>query len=194
LWSLHTSDAISNIIKDSYKQNRHDDDLNQPLSVQHWGKDAQKRRYWLIEGKDDTPFRLYRESNPAQKRNTWWSVAGSIDELRVIAEKLAGDGSQAGRRLSERITNALPRFEATEEVSHRLLLIVSSLTISRNANVGSIGSLAKCSLLDLNRGFPCTKAVLEANGCDTLSVMMKTTSPCLILERDHAARLVTLEL
>jgi hypothetical protein len=118
MWSLHSSDAINAIIKESYKQSRHDDDLNQPLSVQPWGRDGDKRRYWLIEGRDDTPFRLYRESNPALKHNTWRSVAGTIDELREVAQKLNDeDSTQAARRLSTRITNSLPRFEATEEAS-----------------------------------------------------------------------------
>jgi hypothetical protein len=118
LWSLHSSEAISTIIKDSYKQNRQEDDKNQPLAVQSWGRDGDKRRYWLVEGKDDTDFRLYRESNPALKNITWRSVAGSIDEIKAVAEKLDGDGSQAARRLSASIMNAIPRFEATEEVSY----------------------------------------------------------------------------
>jgi hypothetical protein len=116
MWSLHCSDAISHIIKESYKQSRQDDDLNQPLSVQPWGKDGDKRRYWLVEGRDDTSFRLYRESNPALKTHTWWSMAGSIDELKVVSQNLEQDGSQISRRLAQRITNALPRFLATEEV------------------------------------------------------------------------------
>ncbi|KAF2669211.1 hypothetical protein BT63DRAFT_424943 [Microthyrium microscopicum] len=119
MWSLHSSEAISGMIKDSYKQNRHDDDMNQPLSVQSWGRDGDKRRYWLIEGRDDTPFRLYRESNPALKNITWRSIAGSIDELQEVAVKLDNDGSQAARRLSQRITAALSRFEATEEKRKR---------------------------------------------------------------------------
>ncbi|KAK7709072.1 hypothetical protein SLS57_008797 [Botryosphaeria dothidea] len=119
IWSLHGSEVIKGIIKESYKQNRHDDDLNQPLSVQAWGSDGDKRRYWLVEGKDDTPFRLYRESNPANKKITWWSVAGTIDELRVVAAKLAEDSTQASRRLGERINAAIPRFEATEEKRKR---------------------------------------------------------------------------
>ncbi|KAL1623956.1 hypothetical protein SLS56_008081 [Neofusicoccum ribis] len=119
LWSLHGSEAVLKIIKDSYKQSRHDDDLNQPLSVQPWGMDGDKRRYWLIEGKDDTPFRLYRESNPALKKNTWRTIAGTIDELREVAAKLADDSSQASRRLSDRIHAAIPRFEATEEKRRR---------------------------------------------------------------------------
>lgn len=103
-------------IKDSYKQVRHDDDLNQPLSIQPWGRDELKRRYWLIEGQDDTHFRLYRESNPALKTNTWWSVAGTIDEIREVGEKLEQEKSQHSKKLSERIMHAIPRFEGGEEV------------------------------------------------------------------------------
>ena len=103
-------------MKESYKQQRHDNDLNQPLSVQSWGRDGDKRRYWLIEGQDDTHFRLYRESNPALKHTTWRSVAGTIDEVKAVAERLGDDNSQASKRLRERITLAIPRFEASEEV------------------------------------------------------------------------------
>ncbi|KAF2490533.1 hypothetical protein BU16DRAFT_531020 [Lophium mytilinum] len=120
LWSLHESEAVNGMIKESYKQARHDGDENQPLSVQPWGRDGDKRRYWLVEGRDDTAFRVYRESNPVLKHNTWWSVAGTIDELRVLSDKLKDeDGTQAARRLSERIINAIPRFEATDEKRKR---------------------------------------------------------------------------
>lgn len=115
LWALNTSEAIGAIIRESYKQSRHDDDLNQPLSVHPWGKDGNKRRYWLIEGRDDTPFRLYRESNPALKTHTWRSMAGTIEELREVADKLKDEGSQAARRLGDRVIAAIPRFEASEE-------------------------------------------------------------------------------
>lgn len=104
-------------MKESYKQQRHDDDLNQPLSVQAWGRDGEKRRFWLVEGQDDTHFRLYRESNPVLKHNTWRSVAGSIDELKTVAEKLGEEGTQAARRLQDRITLAIPRLESSEDVS-----------------------------------------------------------------------------
>ena len=124
IWSLSSSEAIQAILKESYKQQRHDDDLNQPLSVQSWGRDGDKRRYWLIEGQDDTHFRLYRESNPLLKHNTWWSIAGSIDELKVVAERLGEEGSQASRRLKERILAGVPRFEASEEVGLLLTLKV----------------------------------------------------------------------
>ncbi|MCJ1266374.1 hypothetical protein MMC22_006258 [Lobaria immixta] len=119
LWSLSSSEAIQAIIKESFKQQRHDDDLNQPLSVQPWGRDGDKRRYWLIEGQDDTHFRLYRESNPVLKHNTWRNVAGSIDELKDVATHLGEEGTQASRRLRDRITQAVPRFEASEEKRKR---------------------------------------------------------------------------
>ncbi|KAJ5573667.1 uncharacterized protein N7459_008094 [Penicillium hispanicum] len=119
LWSLSSSEAIQAKIKESYKQSRHDDDLNQPLSVQPWGRDSLKRRYWLIEGQDDTNFRLYRESNPALKHITWWSVAGSIPEMQTIADKLQEEKGINSKKLSERIRNAIPRFEASEEKRKR---------------------------------------------------------------------------
>lgn len=118
LWSLGSSEAVQDIIKTMYKQQRQNDDRNQPLSVQPWGNDGDKRRYWLIEGRDDTPFRLYRESNPALKHITWRSVAGSIDDLKSVATKLDDDGSQASRRLRDSIQAAIPRFEAGEDVCH----------------------------------------------------------------------------
>ncbi|KAH7321590.1 hypothetical protein BKA65DRAFT_512536 [Rhexocercosporidium sp. MPI-PUGE-AT-0058] len=120
LWALSSSDAVKGIIQASYKQNRHEDDLNQPLSVQPWGSDSDKRRYYLIEGLDDTHFRVYRESNYMGLKRTWWSVAGDIDELKVLAEKLANDdGGQKARLLSSKMLAAVPRFEATEEKRKR---------------------------------------------------------------------------
>jgi hypothetical protein len=162
MWSLHCSDAISHIIKESYKQSRQDDDLNQPLSVQPWGKDGDKRRYWLVEGRDDTSFRLYRESNPALKTHTWWSIAGSIDELKVVSQNLEQDGSQISRRLAQRITNALPRFLATEEVR---LSICSCppLTVARNGNGGNTGYSGNFNLPGRSLASRSTKAALVAS-------------------------------
>jgi len=118
LWSLSSSDGVRNVININYKQNRHNDDLNQPLSVQPWGIDSVKRRYYLIEGLDDTPFRVYRESNPAALREREWvSVAGSVPELKALAEKLDKiDGGPKAKKLSIKMMQAVPRFEATEEV------------------------------------------------------------------------------
>lgn len=105
-------------ISASYKQTRREDDVNQPLSVQPWGSDSDKRRYFLIEGQDDTNFRIYRESNYTGLKRTWWSVAGSIDELKALGEKLqTEDGGQKARALGAKMIAAIPRFEATEEVS-----------------------------------------------------------------------------
>lgn len=107
------------MINQHYKS-RTDDDLNIPLSVQSWGSDGDKRRYFLIEGRDDTAFRVYRESNPAGLQRTWWSVAGSIDELKALAEKLEStDGGPKAKALAKRITNSIPRFEATEDKRRR---------------------------------------------------------------------------
>lgn len=117
LWSLNSSEAIQTIIKDKYKQQRHNDDENQPLSVQPWGSDGDKRRYFLIQGLDDTNFRVYREGSRYTKNAHWYNVAGCIDELKALSTKLSDlDGSQAARRLATRITNAIPTFEASEEV------------------------------------------------------------------------------
>ena len=94
--------------------------------MQPWGKDGVNRQYWLIEGQDDTYFRLYREGNRKNVNISWRSEAGSIEELKVIAEKLVEDGGQASRRLSEKILMAIPRFEATEEVCWSYISINSS--------------------------------------------------------------------
>ncbi|KAI1104650.1 hypothetical protein F4804DRAFT_179298 [Jackrogersella minutella] len=120
VWTLSSSEVIKGIINKSYKAGRHEDDLNQPLSVQPWGSDSDKRRYYLIEGLDDTHFRVYRESNPQGFNRTWWSVAGSIDELKALAEKLQGtDGGPKAKKLAHKMLAAVPRFEATEEKRKR---------------------------------------------------------------------------
>ena len=120
LWALSGSEAVSAIIKESYKQTRRDDDLNQPLSVQAWGRDGYKRNYWLIEGQDDTHFRVYRENNgTTAKTNTWFSVAGDIDEVLAVATKLDDENTPHSRALRDKIKNAIPRFEAGEEKRRR---------------------------------------------------------------------------
>ena len=180
LWSLNSSEAVSAIMKESYKQSRHEDDLNQPLSVQPWGRDGDKRRYWLIEGQDDTHFRLYRESNPSLKHNTWWSVAGSIEELRVMADRLEEEGSQASRRLRERILGGIPRFEASDEV--RIPLTGRStvsqktrmLTSGRNENAETTVSLGKPNSHAQSWASLFTKAVRVGSEYDTHSPMKRT--------------------
>lgn len=119
LWSLSASDAVQAILKESYKQPRHEDDKNQPLSVQPWGRDGYKRNYWLIEGQEDTHFRVYRENNGSTtKTNTWFSVAGSIEEVTSLADKLDEENTPHARALRDKIRAAIPRFEAGEDVSH----------------------------------------------------------------------------
>lgn len=119
-WSLTSSEAIQTILKDRYKQQRHADDENQPLSVQPWGSDGDKRRYFLVQGLDDTDFRVYRESSRYTKNASWINVAGGIEELKALGTKLSDvDGSQMARRLAGRIQNAIPTFEASEEKRRR---------------------------------------------------------------------------
>ncbi|KAI6880012.1 hypothetical protein KC334_g16895 [Hortaea werneckii] len=122
-WALTSSEAIQAIIKDRYKQQRHQDDENQPLSVQPWGIDGDKRRYFLIQGADDTTgFRIYRESGRYLTKGTasWINEGGDIEELKQLAAKLNDvDGSQAARRLAARMLNAVPTFEASEEKRRR---------------------------------------------------------------------------
>ena len=105
------------MIKDKYKQQRQNSDENQPLSVQPWGIDGDKRHHYLVQGLDDTSFRIYREGRRDKKNMPWWSVAGSIDEAKELAKKLEEtDGTQFARRFAGRIHAAIPVFEATEEV------------------------------------------------------------------------------
>lgn len=120
LWALGYSDAVKSLINSSYNQKRTADDLNQPLSVQPWGHDSDKRRYYLVEGDDNCSFRIYREGNPAALYNRQWiSVAGSIDEARALAEKLGKDNGQHARKLSRSILNNIVNFEEKEEKRKR---------------------------------------------------------------------------
>lgn len=84
--------------------------------MQPWGQDSYRKKYYLIEGLDDTNFRIYKEGGGIRERS-WWSVAGNIDELVMLADKLSTeDGGQKARLLATKMRNAIPRFEATEEV------------------------------------------------------------------------------
>jgi hypothetical protein len=157
---LSSSDIVKGIITTSYKQNRHEDDLNQPLSVQPWGSDANKRRYFLIEGLDDTHFRVYRESNYTRLKRTWWSVASDIDELKQLAHKLeTEDRGQKARLLSGKMLGAIPRFEATEEVClNPSDYLLQTNVIFRNGNVASTDKPASSSSSVLNLISHCMKA------------------------------------
>lgn len=57
---------------------------------------------------------------------TWFSVAGNIEELKALAEKLqTKDGGQKARLLGGKILAAIPRFEASEEVCSRNFTSIS---------------------------------------------------------------------
>ena len=119
MWALDKSEAVQTVIKDKYKQQRHNDDENQPLSVTAWGVDGHKRHYFLIQGMEDTSFRVYREGDRFKKKDEhWYSMAGDIEEVRTLAQRLEEkDGTQAARRLAQKMVSAIPIFEASEEVS-----------------------------------------------------------------------------
>ena len=118
-WSLANSEAVATIIKDSYKQSRKDDDINQPLSVQPWGQDTRKRKFYLVEGLVDAPFRIYRESEQKASSYMWINVAGTIEEAQKLARDLRAEKSQGAHRLAARITNAVPMFEEREDKRRR---------------------------------------------------------------------------
>jgi len=166
IWALNTSEVITGIIRESYKQTRRDDDVNQPLSVQPWGLDGRKRRYFLIEGQTDTPFRVYRESAPKSILYTWWSVAGTIPELQAVETALRVDGSQAAKRLADRIIAAIPTLEATEEVFQHafVFLVFKSLIPARSAKRRNIARHRDKSSYDQNQAFRYTKDVLVVRG------------------------------
>lgn len=109
------------IIKESYKQTRRDDDRNQPRSVQPWFSDQYRRKYWLIEGQDDSHFRIYRENDgKTAKTNTWFSVAESIPEVLALADKFADEHTSNSKVISDKLRSVIPRFEAGEEVHNSL--------------------------------------------------------------------------
>lgn len=196
---MSSSETVKALINQSYKQNRHEDDLNQPRSVQAWGSDADKRRYYLIEGQDDSHFRVYRESNPAAMNRTWWSVAGSIEELNVLVDRLqTKDGRPKSRQLGQKMLQAVPRFEAGEEVSctrsshPSLILSISVLTQPTPHRSGSGESTDRCkksasSVQSLD--FRCTRVELEAKGSSIPTRMMRISTPTL----PHAGQRATQE-
>jgi hypothetical protein len=134
LWTLSSSDLVKAFINAQYRSRR-EDDINIGISVQPWGSDSNKRRYFLVEGLDDTSFRVYRESNPAAVHRTWWSVAGSIDDLRALADKLeTKDGGPKAKALAKKMTNSIPRFEATDEVCYATLPLPMASRVYANCS------------------------------------------------------------
>ena len=121
LFCLNHSEIVKDAIKQAYKQQRREDDRNQPKAVQPWFSDTWRRKYYLIEGQEDTHFRIYRENEgKTKKTNAWFSVAGTIDDAKTLADKLEAEmpGNQ-GRLLAEKIRMAVPRWEAGEEKRRR---------------------------------------------------------------------------
>ena len=201
MWSLSSSDEISNKIKDSYKQTRHAEDENQPLSVQPWGRDCDKRRYFLIEGQDDTFFRVYRENHRYARNAQWYNMAGNIDEIRALAEKLEKeDGSQAARTLSVRMTQAITRFEAGEEVcfgqKEEIIAKITTNMSTRNVADANTAKTDEQHSLAPSPDSQCTKAALVASVCVTTMTKertkTRTTMRTSLMQLRPAAPLVNL--
>jgi len=165
-WALSSSEQLRAIIAENYKASRRDDDLNVAISVQPWGMDGERRKYWLIEGQgmhgtpgrhrvvaddllDDTPFRLYREKNAGSADRIWISIAGTIDEIRKVARELEeDDGTKHAMALKAKIDGAILRFEEGEKVclSLSMMLRIIHMMVCRNARNGNIGrSVRRCS-------------------------------------------------
>ncbi|KAK6534770.1 hypothetical protein TWF281_006071 [Arthrobotrys megalospora] len=120
LWVLRHSKAVGDILKEVYKPGRKTDDSNVALAVHCWGMDREKNKYYLIEGKDDTYFRVYQEHiSPGYRNATWIAVAGTIEELKDLVERLAQEGSKNAKELQGKILAAIPRFEEGEQKRKR---------------------------------------------------------------------------
>lgn len=201
LWALGYSDAVKTLINTSYNQKRSADDLNQPLSVQAWGHDSEKRRYYLVEGDDNCSFRIYREGNPAALYNRQWiTVAGSIDEAKALAEKLGKDNGQNARKLSRSILNNIANFEEKEEVctpprchlcslpgcslstpsplpiACMLLKASADLSFHRNASDASTDARRRNASADRSPVSLCTRVAREESGSSTPTRMTKTST------------------
>lgn len=201
LWALGYSDAVKTLINSSYNQKRTADDLNQPLSVQPWGHDSEKRRYYLVEGDDNCSFRIYREGNPAALYNRQWiSVAGSIDEAKALAEKLGRDNGQNARKLSRSILNNIANFEEKEEVcksprrclgllpgrsrptaepppvARTLSKARANMSVYRNASDASTDARRRNASADPSQVSLSTRVAQEESGSSTPTLMTKTST------------------
>ena len=88
-------------------------------------------------------------------------MAGTIPELKAVADKLDEEKSTHSKKLSEKIKNSVPRFEGSEEVSYDPPPSSYSCSlVVRNVNAETIALRAKHNFLGLSLDFPFMKAVL----------------------------------
>ncbi|KAK7207890.1 hypothetical protein BZA70DRAFT_29059 [Myxozyma melibiosi] len=114
-WSLTASEAVRQVLVQGYSQQRTDDDSASPLAVLPIGLDSERKRYYLIEGENDTRFRLFCETNPRQRLVNWTPVASTFAEFKEFVDKLSEtDTSRNAKALVESLTEELPRLEASE--------------------------------------------------------------------------------
>jgi hypothetical protein len=193
LWTLNQNEIVKTMIANAYKARTTKDrlDTNIPLSVQPWGVDGEKRRYWLVEGQNDTHFRVYRETDPHKtKKVKWFSVAGGMDDLKLVATKLEEeDGRKDAKALGERMLNAIPRFEASEVVSTSTYCHERLLTRRRSASVANTRATVTRPSSAPTPASPSTKAAraASANGThiQTRRMSTQTTLVVLVALRGH---------
>ncbi|KAK9429671.1 hypothetical protein V1505DRAFT_400910 [Lipomyces doorenjongii] len=119
-WSLISSEAVRKILLKGYSGNRLEDDRNCELAVPAIGMDSERRRYYLVEGLNDTRFRLFRETNPRKRLVNWTPVASTHDELQIYIDELRrSDTSRHAKALTEKLAAELPRLDAGEQKRKR---------------------------------------------------------------------------
>lgn len=88
--------------------------------MQPWFSDSHRRRFWLVEGQEDSHFRVYRENDgKTTKTNAWFSVAGTIEEVNALADKFQEEGTLNAKVNAEKLRSVIPRFEQGEEKRRR---------------------------------------------------------------------------
>ncbi|KAK9448751.1 uncharacterized protein V1518DRAFT_374249 [Limtongia smithiae] len=114
-WALTASDGVRAVLAEGYSGSRTEDDRTCPLAVSPIGMDGERRRYYLIEGQNETRFRLFQETNPRKRLVNWTSIASTAVELAAFMTKIqATDTSRNARILCERLSKAMPRLEAAD--------------------------------------------------------------------------------
>ncbi|KAK9456324.1 hypothetical protein V1511DRAFT_457684 [Dipodascopsis uninucleata] len=111
-WALASSEAVRKVLLSNYSIQRCNGDKNCALAVLPLGMDGERKRYYLIEGLNDTRFRLYCETNPRKKIVNWTAVASSVEELKQLEQNLREtDNSRNAKILCERLSKQLARLE-----------------------------------------------------------------------------------
>lgn len=113
-WSLLNCDALKKVIDLEYSGSRQKGDKKVGISVQPMGLDADRQRYFLVGGQQETTFRFYKETDPFDEIVNFTPVAGDVQELTNFAETLVGDPSRHVKNLHNTVLADLPRLQEIE--------------------------------------------------------------------------------